>query len=397
MSRRNRTPSVLVVRSRRCCRLLGAAARGLRRDRATSTACSRTRSTSRSSSTPTARRGSSTTGRRSPACPPTSALQLRRDDGRHGEGALPDHRGEPDRVSRLRLRARVGESDDRRRQQHGHAGADVYKINSHFDIKREYNPGTGEETNVISENDEGPALEPAPVHARRLVAEPGGSRGGDRIRPSAARRRQRSQHAASRSREGGRSACSIPDRPIMQRATTSTSRTSRSARPTSGLLHAVRRRRRGRAVGLRQRRDHLPQLVAARSGPSEYEPLVVPRPPGDHRHRRDAAAHGVRRRATSSPATQPSLAAEGLTRRRLHRGGAGSVRQVRLLPHRAAHLRPAGRLDAGGAPVLREPLEHLAGDDPEGSGRHSRCSDAQGDAGARSTSSTARRGRSPTT
>jgi len=28
----------------------------------------------------------------------------------------------------------------------------VYKILSHFDIKREYNPGTGEETNVISEN-----------------------------------------------------------------------------------------------------------------------------------------------------------------------------------------------------------------------------------------------------
>ena len=29
----------------------------------------------------------------------------------------------------------------------------VYKIISHFDIKREYNPGTGEETNVISENE----------------------------------------------------------------------------------------------------------------------------------------------------------------------------------------------------------------------------------------------------
>src|ERR1044071_2356734 len=28
----------------------------------------------------------------------------------------------------------------------------VYPIKSHFDIKREYNPGTGEETNVISEN-----------------------------------------------------------------------------------------------------------------------------------------------------------------------------------------------------------------------------------------------------
>ena len=52
----------------------------------------------------------------------------------------------------------------------------VYKINSHFDIKREYNPGTGEETNVISENDDGPPLEPAPVHARRLVAKPGRDR-----------------------------------------------------------------------------------------------------------------------------------------------------------------------------------------------------------------------------
>jgi len=29
----------------------------------------------------------------------------------------------------------------------------VYKIMSHFDIRREYNPGTGEETNVISENE----------------------------------------------------------------------------------------------------------------------------------------------------------------------------------------------------------------------------------------------------
>ena len=38
-------------------------------------------------------------------------LRLRRDDGRHGEGALPDHGGEPDRVSRLRLRARVAEPD----------------------------------------------------------------------------------------------------------------------------------------------------------------------------------------------------------------------------------------------------------------------------------------------
>jgi hypothetical protein len=28
----------------------------------------------------------------------------------------------------------------------------VFKISSHFDVKREYNPGTGEETNVISEN-----------------------------------------------------------------------------------------------------------------------------------------------------------------------------------------------------------------------------------------------------
>src|SRR4051794_12716049 len=29
----------------------------------------------------------------------------------------------------------------------------IYKILSHFDVKREYNPGTGEETNVISENE----------------------------------------------------------------------------------------------------------------------------------------------------------------------------------------------------------------------------------------------------
>ena len=46
----------------------------------------------------------------------------------------------------------------------------IFKIASHFDIKREYNPATGEETNVISREHDRPAVERAPVHARRLVA-----------------------------------------------------------------------------------------------------------------------------------------------------------------------------------------------------------------------------------
>ena len=84
--------------------------------------------------------------------PAHQRLQLRRDDGRHGEGALPGHRGEPDRYRAYDYA--VG-------SQNPSTGGDnntdtpvlVYKILSHFDIKREYNPGTGEETNVISENE----------------------------------------------------------------------------------------------------------------------------------------------------------------------------------------------------------------------------------------------------
>ena len=124
MSRRHRTPSCsssfdLVPCRCSACWRRPAPARG------TSTACSRTRSTSRSSSTRTARRGSSTTGRRSSAFRRPARYRLRRADGRHGEGALRHHRGQPDRVPRLRLRARLAESEDRRREQHGHAGAGV--------------------------------------------------------------------------------------------------------------------------------------------------------------------------------------------------------------------------------------------------------------------------------
>ncbi len=43
-----------------------------------------------------------------------------------------------------------------------------YKILSHFDVKREYNAATGEQTNVISENTTDRPWNERPVHARRL-------------------------------------------------------------------------------------------------------------------------------------------------------------------------------------------------------------------------------------
>ena len=78
-------------------------------------------------------------------------LCVRRDDGRHVEGPL-RHPGEvPGRIPRLRLRAGIAEPEHR-----GGNNTDtpalIYAIQSHFDVKREYNPATGEETNVISEN-----------------------------------------------------------------------------------------------------------------------------------------------------------------------------------------------------------------------------------------------------
>jgi len=47
-----------------------------------------------------------------------------------------------------------------------------FKISSHFDIKREYNPQTGEELKSSAKHHR-PALVPARLHARRLVGEPG--------------------------------------------------------------------------------------------------------------------------------------------------------------------------------------------------------------------------------
>ena len=48
----------------------------------------------------------------------------------------------------------------------------AYRITDHFDIRSDYNPTTGEPSNVMVENRSGPPLVPARLHARRLVAEP---------------------------------------------------------------------------------------------------------------------------------------------------------------------------------------------------------------------------------
>ncbi len=47
----------------------------------------------------------------------------------------------------------------------------AYTIQSHFDIRRSYNPTTGEELNEIEENVTRPPLVSAPIHARGLVAQ----------------------------------------------------------------------------------------------------------------------------------------------------------------------------------------------------------------------------------
>ena len=127
---------------------------------------------------------------------------------------------------------------------------------------------------------------------------------------------------------------------------------------------------------------------------SEYEPLVLPGPPGPARTPTERRCAWPRLQL-GRPLQRRLAQGRGADGRRLHRGVARSVLQVRLLPHRAAHLRPPGRRDAGGAPLLREPLEHLEGDDLEGHRRQ--AADGHGDTRSASRSRSARRARSPTT
>ena len=86
---------------------------------------------------------------------------------------LGDHREAPDRAQ--------GVSDRRRRRRHTGAAirrrrtatiVAAYKITSHFDIRRAYNPSTGEEHERHRGEHDRPALVRARVHARRLVDEP---------------------------------------------------------------------------------------------------------------------------------------------------------------------------------------------------------------------------------
>ena len=151
------------------------------------------------------------------------------------------------------------------------------------------------------------------------------------------------------------------------RATTSTSRHKEiRARPTSwpatGCSAPTTRSDRGAAapaeITFRNSLLPVPEV-------SEYEPLAFP----DRELIRRTDGKPLRMafgRQRNHSVHRGRAEGERADRRRLHRSVARPVREVRLLPDRAPGLRPAGRRDAGGAPVLHQPLEHLAGDDPEG-------------------------------
>ena len=83
--------------------------------------------------------------------PAHQRLRLRRDDGRHDKV-----RFEITEENLIGYRAYDYAIGSQNPTTGGDNNTDtpllVYKIISHFDVKREYNPGTGEETNVISEN-----------------------------------------------------------------------------------------------------------------------------------------------------------------------------------------------------------------------------------------------------
>ena len=162
------------------------------------------------------------------------------------------------------------------------------------------------------------------------------------------------------------------------------------------VLAPVRHLRRRLAVELRSGGDRLPQLADAGAGDVGVRAAVVPRPPDPARH---ATGKPLRMAFTDQrhdPVHAAGAGGERADGRRLHGGVAGSVREVRLLPHGPADLRPADRRDGGGAAVLHQPLEHLERDDQEG---HATASRSWTPTATRtgSISRSARRGPSPTT
>ena len=135
----------------------------------------------------------------------------------------------------------------------------IYAIQSHFDIKREYNPATGEETNVISEN-----TSDRPWNQRQYMRVDWSRNQAvpvENVDPmDAFLSRAEDQRHRDRRERGFAVQPEPPDlHPRLHRLQPPGDPLARHPR----LLPAVRRRRRDRAVGLRRRRDHLPQLADA--------------------------------------------------------------------------------------------------------------------------------------
>ena len=189
-----------------------------------------------------------------------------------------------------------------------------------------------------------------------------------------------------------------PDRPIVRRDYIDFA-TKESARPTSCACYAaVRRRRRGRAVGLRCR-PRSPtatrccrcrrcrstsrwRIPTARScATTKGKPL-----------RMAFADHGDRFRAH-----RQALAANGLTGDDCTEASLDQFAKFGYFRTALPTLRPAGRRDGGGAPVLHQPLEHLAGDDQEGRRRQAVAGRAAGTRVRIRCRTARRRGPSPTT
>ena len=95
--------------------------------------------------------------------------------------------------------------------------------------------------------------------------------------------------------------------------------------------------------------------------PSTYEPLEYP----DNYPLLDAQGKPIQLLAGGAPCTNQVIQTTGrVQRRRLQRRRGGRLLEVRLLPHRPADLRPQVRRHRAGPQVLREPLEHLGGHHP---------------------------------
>ena len=217
-----------------------------------------------------------------------------------------------------------------------------YDINSHFDIKREYNPATGEQSNVLGEHHRS-ALESAPVHPGRLVAEPD-----PRGHPPDPEAALSSGGRRSASVTVGQNELSPSSTRTVRfsRATTSISPTSTPRTRLSRLLHCcsapMTRSDRGGAARRRSR-------SATRCSPSwsaRERPARVSGPRADPRHGRQAGAGRVQLHRDHSLCTATALKAAGLTGDDCTEAALDQFAKFGYFRTCAPDLRPAGRRDA---------------------------------------------------